>query len=55
MQTLDQLERWVQVVYFCQHCGYEFVAKPKLPTKCPQCGKTLRSFDKPIIALRKKR
>jgi rubrerythrin len=55
MQTLDQLARWVQVVYFCQHCGYEFADRPKLPTRCPQCGKTLRKFDKPVIVLRKRR
>jgi rubrerythrin len=55
MQTLDQLARWMQVVYFCQHCGYEFADRPKLPTKCPQCRKTLRKFDKPIIVLKKRR
>jgi rubrerythrin len=55
MQTLDQLARVAQIVYFCQHCGYEFADAPKLPTKCPQCGKTLRKFSKPIIVLRKRR
>jgi rubrerythrin len=55
MQTLDQLARWMQVVYFCKHCGYEFADRPKLPTKCPQCGQTLRKFGKPVIVLRKKR
>ena len=55
MQTLDQLARWMQAVYFCQHCGYEFADRPKLPTRCPQCGKILRNFGMPIIALRKKR
>jgi rubrerythrin len=55
MQTLDQLARWMQVIYFCQHCGYEFADRPKLPVRCPQCGKTLRKFDKPIIDLRKRR
>jgi len=55
MQTLDQLARWMQITYFCQHCGYEFADRPKLPVRCPQCGKTLRKFDKPIIVLRKRR
>jgi predicted Zn-ribbon and HTH transcriptional regulator len=54
MQTLDQLAQWIRVVYFCQHCGYEFTDRPKLPTKCPQCKQTLRKFDKPEIDLRKK-
>jgi rubrerythrin len=55
MHTPIQPERQMQVTYFCQHCNYEFPERPKLPTKCPQCGKTLRKFDKPIIALRKRR
>jgi len=55
MQTLDQLARWMQITYFCKHCGYEFADRPKLPTKCPQCRQTLRKFDKPIIDLRKRR
>lgn len=49
MFPLSQLERWMQVVYFCQYCGYEFSDRPKLPTKCPQCGRTLHEFDKPVI------
>jgi len=52
MHPLIQLERWMQVDYFCQHCGYEFAERPKLPTKCPRCGKTLHRFGKPIITLR---
>jgi predicted Zn-ribbon and HTH transcriptional regulator len=40
------------LVYFCQHCGYEFYDRPKLPTKCPQCRKTLHKFGEPIISLR---
>jgi len=50
-----QLGRQMQVAYFCQHCGYEFPERPRLPVRCPQCGKTLRNFDKPIIALRKRK
>jgi len=49
MHQLSQLERLMQVVYFCKYCGYEFPDRPHLPTKCPQCGRTLREFDKPVI------
>jgi predicted Zn-ribbon and HTH transcriptional regulator len=55
MYTLIQLERQMQVTYFCQHCGYEFPERPRLPTRCPRCKKTLHNFDKPIITLRKRR
>ncbi len=55
MHPLSRLERWMPVVYFCQHCGYEFADRPKLPAKCPQCRKTLHSFGEPVIALRKKK
>jgi len=55
MHPLSLLERWMQVIYFCQHCGYEFPDRPKLPTECPQCGKTLHKFGKPAIAPKKKK
>jgi rubrerythrin len=55
MKPLDQLARWMQITYFCRYCSYEFAEAPKLPVKCPQCGRTLRKFDKPVIVLRKRR
>jgi len=48
---------YAKVTYYCAYCGHEFAEKPKLPTRCPKCGKTLRELGKPVIEvkIRKKR
>jgi DNA-directed RNA polymerase subunit RPC12/RpoP len=38
-----------KVTYFCAYCGYEFGAPPKLPAKCPRCGRKLTDYSKPEV------
>jgi DNA-directed RNA polymerase subunit RPC12/RpoP len=38
-----------RVTYFCAYCGYEFDKPPKLPAICPQCGRKLVGFNKPVV------
>ncbi len=50
MNVFDQLAKaGARVTYFCAYCGYEFEELPKLPAKCPQCGKKLADFSRPVV------
>ncbi|MFZ8811451.1 MAG: hypothetical protein ACO2PN_25525 [Pyrobaculum sp.] len=50
MNVYEQLAKaGAKVTYFCAYCGYEFEDPPKLPIKCPNCGKKLADFSKPVV------
>jgi rubrerythrin len=34
---------------FCAYCGYVFDEMPKLPSKCPKCGRKLTKLCMPIF------
>jgi len=42
-----------RVTYFCAYCGYEFKDPPKLPAKCPRCGRELAELSMPMVELKR--
>jgi len=44
-----------RITYYCAYCGYEFPARPALPTICPRCGRTLTEVGRPEVSVRAKR
>jgi len=50
MNIYEQLAKaGAKVTYFCAYCGYVFEDPPKLPAKCPRCGRKLAEFSKPVV------
>jgi DNA-directed RNA polymerase subunit RPC12/RpoP len=50
MNIYEQLAKaGARVTYFCAYCGHEFEDLPKLPAKCPRCGRELADFSKPLV------
>jgi len=50
MNVYEQLAKaGAKVTYFCAYCGHEFEDLPKLPVKCPRCGRKLTNFSKPVV------
>lgn len=42
-----------KVTYVCAYCGYVFEDPPKLPAKCPRCGRKLTELSTPTVELRR--
>jgi len=52
MNVYEQLVKTgAKVTYFCAYCGHVFKDPPKLPAKCPRCGRKLVDFSKPVVEL----
>ncbi len=50
MNVYEQLAKaGAKVTYFCAYCYHEFEDPPRLPVKCPQCGKKLSNFSNPVV------
>jgi rubrerythrin len=50
MNFYEQLARsGAKVTYFCAYCGHVFKDPPRLPAKCPRCGRKLADFGRPVV------